>query len=106
MHSEQPLKYRCHDAAAKKYVCLSKIHQVRQSHNLFTIDDSTSELVRRQYLAVDLTEAESLLAVLALAETPDDDVIAVLQELPLFARVISQRHRFAATPTKFQHRAK
>ena len=67
---------------------------------------NTSEFVRGQYPAVDLTEAESLLAALAVAEAPDDDVVAVLDELPFFTRVIFKWHRSAAAPTKFQHRAK
>ena len=65
-----------------------------------------SEFVRGQYPAVDLTEAESLLAVLAVAEAPDDDVVAVLDELSFFTRVVFKGNRSAAAPTKFQHRAK
>ena len=67
---------------------------------------NTSEFVRGQYPAVDLTEAESLLAVLAVAEAPYDYVVAVLEELSFFTRVIFKRHRSAAAPTQFQHRAK
>ena len=53
-----------------------------------------------------LADSEPDPVALALAEALDDDVVSILDKLPLLTRVIDQCHRFTAAPRQLEHRSK